>query len=146
MYLIMKLCLIVIAGRFVTVRVELVGPARENLGFSSIFIPPVKSIISSWRIAMIIPYGSMINKTIWDPAHIHTRTESLTLFSSCFNHHNHHVLITKSNLHPDSDKLIGIACIAGQLHSLSRSASIIVIFVNIIINIFISIFIVIVYM
>ena len=30
-------------------RVELVGPARENLGFSSSRIPPVKSIISSWR-------------------------------------------------------------------------------------------------
>ena len=56
MYLIIKLSLIVIAGQFVTMRVELVGPARENLGFSSIFIPPVKSIISSWRITMIIPY------------------------------------------------------------------------------------------
>ena len=55
-----RLCLIITAGQLVTMRVELVGPARENLGFSSIFIPPVKSIISSWRIAMIIPYLSMI--------------------------------------------------------------------------------------
>ena len=76
---------------YVTMRVELVGPAREYLGFSSSRIPPVNSIISSWRMEKVIIFNRSRIKKIWNLACIHTQTKWLTLscFKSLLVHHYH---------------------------------------------------------
>ena len=88
--------------------VELVGPAKENLGSSVSRMPPVNNIISSCKMAWTVVIH---RKTCcyWKQEKYCRMPPMNNIISKC-----------QSHLHPNSHKSVCITCIARQFHSFSR--------------------------